>query len=75
MVQNYCIRNPDVETYRLVYIWVESGRGGVGWSPDELLLLGGVSSFFLGHFHGNLSISPEFSGQAQSIANLFEQIG
>ena len=38
---------------RLVYILVESGRGGVGGSPDVVIVfLGGGSSFFLGHSHG-----------------------
>jgi hypothetical protein len=35
----------------------------------------GVSSFFLGHFHGILNISSESLDQAPSIATLFEQIG
>jgi len=37
------IRNPDVESYRLVYIWVKSGRGG--GSPGEVLVLGGSPVF------------------------------
>jgi hypothetical protein len=35
------IRNPEVESYQLVYLWVQSGEAGGGWSPR-----GGIS--FLG---------------------------
>ena len=42
-------RNPDVESYRLVYIGVES-RGGGGVSPGGVLVLwGGISKFFQGN--------------------------
>ena len=46
---------------------VESGR--------VLVFLRGVLQFFLGHFHGILNTSSEYSAQAQSIGTLSEQIG
>ena len=46
---------------------VESGR--------VLVFLRGVLQFFLGHFHGILNTSSEYSAQAQSIDTLSEQIG
>ena len=71
----YDIRNPEVEGYRLLYIWVESGRGG--GRPDAVFVLGGeVPNLFLGHYiHGILYVSLESSAQAQSIASLFERTG
>ena len=45
-------RNPEIESYQLIYI-----GGGVGWTPDNfLVILQGVSSFFLWHFHEILNI-------------------
>jgi len=60
----------------LVYIWVESGRGGSGVVPRQVFsFFAGGLQFFLGHFHEILSISSESSAQAQSIGTLFGQIG
>ena len=74
----YGIRNPDVECYRVVYIWVESERGGVGWSPSGFYSFGGGGQFFSGQFPRKFKyygMSLEFSAQAQSIAILFKQTG
>jgi len=46
------IRNPDVESYQLVYIWVDSGREGGGVPGVVLVFLGPPLQFFLGIFTG-----------------------
>jgi hypothetical protein len=59
------IRNPDVESYRMVYKWVESegvGRGG------GLRIFWGVSRILLGHFHEMLNIFLEPWAQARTIS-------
>ena len=45
---------------------------GWGGPPSGYSFWGGVSSFFLGHFHGILNTSSGSSAQAQSIGTLFE---
>ena len=59
------IWNPDVKSYWLVYIWVKSGRGGLGWSPGGGFSLGRVSPVVSGqlpqnskYITGILSSSP-----------------
>ena len=71
---NLYIRNPGVESYRLVYIWVQSeggraGRGGahrVFWTPPPKIY---------GHSYEILNTSSESPAQARSIGTLFEQFG
>ena len=49
------------------------GKGGVGGGGPEFF--DPPSRNLLGHSYGILNISSESSAQAQSIGNLFEQIG
>jgi len=64
----------------LVYVWVQSGRGGaksgiLGDRPQINMSAYPPSKIFLGLFYEILNISAESSAQAQSIGTLFEQSG
>ena len=65
---NFYIRNPEIESYRLIYMGPI--RGG-GWSRGVWSFLDPPSRIFLGHFLEILNMSSESSAQAPSISTLF----
>ena len=75
-LKNIYIWNSGVESYRMVYIWVQSEGGGEwGGAGGGQTFLDPPTRKLLGHYYEILNMSSESSAQAQSIGTLFEQIG
>ena len=66
------IRNPIVESCRLIYVRVESEGGGF-WGESEFF--GPPTKNLLGHSYKIMEISAGSLAQAQSVGTLLKQIG
>ena len=74
-IYNWGRRNPGVESYSIIYIYIYMGPiggGGAGGGPE---FFGPPSKNLLGHSYKIMEISAGSLAQAQSVGTLLKQIG